>query len=64
VAAGLDIDDLVPDPMTQFERWYAEALDRLGRAGLNFGWLELRRQVRVVGDVERTADAEVYLATR
>jgi pyridoxamine 5'-phosphate oxidase len=116
VAAGLDIDDLAPDPLTQFERWYAEAvesgiwepnsmvvatvddegfpearfvllksfdadgfvfytnydsakgeaLDRLGRAGLNFGWLELRRQVRLVGDVERTSDAEAeaYFATR
>lgn len=36
----------------------ATTLDATGRAGLTFGWLPLRRQVRVVGHVARVADAE------
>ncbi len=28
--AGLDIDDLHPDPITQFNRWYTQAEEATG----------------------------------
>jgi pyridoxamine 5'-phosphate oxidase len=42
------------------------ALDATGRAGLTFGWLPLRRQVRIVGSVERVAETQSneYFARR
>lgn len=44
----------------------ATALDKTGRAGLTFGWLPLRRQVRIVGSVKRVAETESdeYFALR
>ncbi len=113
--AGLEIDDLDPDPMRQWRRWYDAAHDfgiaepnamtlstvdlqgapdarivlvrgaELGFtfftnyesvkshqmtarpiAAGTFGWLELHRQVRVRGSVERVADrtSDEYFATR
>jgi pyridoxamine 5'-phosphate oxidase len=43
---------------TNYESDKAVALDASGRAALTFGWLPLRRQVRIVGDVERTSAGE------
>jgi pyridoxamine 5'-phosphate oxidase len=114
--AGLDVADLDPDPLRQWQRWYDEAvaagvtepnamaLSTLGEDGVPdvrfvlvrgvdarglafytnltsvkagqlvahpsaaaaFGWLQLHRQVRVRGTVERVADAEAdaYFASR
>jgi pyridoxamine 5'-phosphate oxidase len=113
--AGLDRDDLHPDPMTQWQRWYDEAesagvtepnamtLSTIGADGIPdsrvvlargadergfvfytnlesvksrqleaggasavFAWLDLHRQVRVRGSVERVSDAESdgYFASR
>lgn len=114
--AGLDVADVLPDPMAQWQRWYAEAaeagcvephafvlstIDEEGwpqsryllvrgadergftfftnyesakshqlaaepRAAMLFTWLQLHRQVRVVGEVERVPDAESdeYFASR
>ncbi len=44
----------------------AAALEATGRACLTFGWLSLRRQVRVHGTVERTTreESEAYFARR
>jgi pyridoxamine 5'-phosphate oxidase len=115
-SAGLDVADLDPDPLRQWQRWYDEAvaagvtepnamaLSTLGEdgvpdvryvlvrgvdergfafytnlastkarqlqahrvAGAAFGWLELHRQVRIRGAVERVTDAEAdaYFASR
>ncbi len=115
-SAGLDVGDVDPDPVVQWQRWYAEAVaaavtepnamavSTLGEdgvpdvryvlvrgadergfafytnlasakarqlqahraAGAAFGWLELHRQVRIRGSVERVADAEAdaYFASR
>lgn len=51
---------------TNFDSDKGVALDGSGRAGLVFGWLELRRQVRVAGEVLRTTDVEsaAYFAQR
>jgi pyridoxamine 5'-phosphate oxidase len=114
--AGLDLADLDPDPMRQWQRWYDEAvaagvtepnamaLSTAGSDGLPdvrfvlvrgvdarglafytnlasakalqleahpaaaaaFGWLQLHRQVRVRGCVERVSGAEedAYFASR
>lgn len=114
--AGLDIADVLPDPMAQWHRWYAEAseagcvepnafvlgtvaddgypqsryllvrgadehgftfftnyesakshqLNHLPRAAMLFTWLQLHRQVRVVGEVHRVPDEESdeYFASR
>jgi pyridoxamine 5'-phosphate oxidase len=114
--AGLDLADLDPDPMRQWQRWYDEAvaagvtepnamaLSTAGTDGLPdvrfvlvrgvdarglafytnlasskalqleahpaaavaFGWLQLHRQVRVRGRVERVSGAEedAYFASR
>jgi pyridoxamine 5'-phosphate oxidase len=114
--AGLDVDDLDPDPMVQWQRWHADAfevgvaepnamtlgtvdvdgtpdarivlvrgadargfafftnyasvksrqLDALGAASAVFSWLDLHRQVRVRGSVERLDDAssDAYFASR
>jgi pyridoxamine 5'-phosphate oxidase len=114
--AGLDLADLDPDPMRQWQRWYDEAvaasvtepnamaLSTMGTEGLPdvrfvlvrgvdqrglafytnlgsakarqleahpaaaaaFGWLQLHRQVRVRGRVERVSGAEedAYFASR
>lgn len=114
--AGLDIADVLPDPMAQWQRWYAEAseagcvepnafvlstidgegwpqsryllvrgadergftfftnynsaksrqLGDEGRGAMLFTWLQLHRQVRVVGEVERVPDEESdeYFASR
>jgi pyridoxamine 5'-phosphate oxidase len=115
-SAGLDVADLDPDPLRQWQRWYDEAvaagvtepnamaLSTIGEdgapdvryvlvrgvddrgfafytnlastkarqlqahpaAGAAFGWLELHRQVRIRGAVERVTDAEAdaYFASR
>jgi pyridoxamine 5'-phosphate oxidase len=115
-SAGLDVADLDPDPLRQWQRWYDEAvaagvtepnamalstsgadgapdvrfvlvrgvderglafytnlasakalqLDAHPVAAVAFGWLELHRQVRVRGSVERVTDAEAdaYFASR
>lgn len=114
--AGLDVADLAADPMEQWLRWHADALDAgvaepnamtlstvdeegvpdarmvLVRnadadgftfftnydsvksrqlaahpvAAATFGWLDLHRQVRVRGTIERVSDAESddYFASR
>jgi pyridoxamine 5'-phosphate oxidase len=114
--AGLDLPDVLPDPMAQWRRWYSEAseagcvepnafvLGTIGedgfpqsryllvrgadaagfsfftnyesaksremaaepRASMLFTWLQLHRQVRVVGEVHRVDDAESdeYFASR
>jgi len=114
--AGLDVADLDPDPLRQWQRWYDEAVaagatepnamalatvgqdgapdvryvlvrgvderglafytnltsskaEQLGAhpvAAAAFGWLQLHRQVRVRGRVERVPDAESdsYFASR
>lgn len=115
-SAGIDVGDLDPDPLRQWQRWYDEAVaagvtepnamalstsgadgapdvrfvlvrgvDRRGLAFYTnlasakalqldahpvaaavFGWLELHRQVRVRGSVERVSDADAddYFASR
>jgi pyridoxamine 5'-phosphate oxidase len=114
--AGLDLPDVLPDPIAQWHRWYTDAsdagcvepnafvlgtVDQAGwpqsryllvrgadergftfftnydsaksrqltdepRASLLFTWLQLHRQVRVTGRVERVPDAESdeYYASR
>jgi pyridoxamine 5'-phosphate oxidase len=114
--AGLDVADLDPDPLRQWQRWYDDAVaagatepnamalatvgedgapdvryvlvrgvderglafytnltsskaDQLGAhpvAAAAFGWLQLHRQVRARGRVERVTDAEsdAYFASR
>jgi pyridoxamine 5'-phosphate oxidase len=51
---------------TNFESAKARDLDQVGLAALTFGWLELHRQVRVQGSVERLSDEEsdAYFASR
>jgi pyridoxamine 5'-phosphate oxidase len=115
-SAGLDVADLDPDPLRQWERWYDEAVAAgvtepnamaLATAGEDgapdvrfvlvrgvdvrgfafytnltsakavqiqarplaaaaFGWLQLHRQVRMRGRLERVSDAEAdaYFASR
>jgi pyridoxamine 5'-phosphate oxidase len=115
-SAGLDVADIDPDPVRQWQRWYDEAAaagvtepnamalstagvdgvpdvrfvlvrgaDERGfafytnltsvkarqlvaqpSAGAAFGWLQLQRQVRIRGAVERVSDAEAdaYFASR
>ncbi len=114
--AGLDVADVLADPIEQWHRWYAEAagagcvepnafvlgtidadgfpqsryllargVDQRGlvfftnydsaksaeltahpQASMLFTWLQLHRQLRVVGTVERASDEEsdAYFATR
>ena len=114
--AGLDVADIDPAPVVQWQRWFAEAeragcvepnafvlstvdhdgwpqsryllvrgadaegfvfftnyesaksrdLDDVGRAAMLFTWLQLHRQVRVVGTVSRVSEAESdeYFASR
>ena len=113
---GLEVGDLADEPMEQWQRWYAQAVDAgcvepnafvLGtvdldggpdaryvlarsadehgfafhtnyestksrqllaepRASAVFGWLQLHRQVRVIGTVELldVADSDAYFASR
>lgn len=113
---GLDVDDVYPDPMLQWQRWHDEAFDAgvaepnamtLATIGLDgapdsrivlargadergfafytnysgaksrqldshpfasavFGWLDLHRQVRVRGLVERVSsdESDAYFASR
>lgn len=113
---GLDADDLAPDPISQWRRWYADAsaarvaepnamtvatvgadgvpdarvvlcrgtddeslvfytnyhsaksaqLDTTPAAAAVFAWLDLHRQVRVRGRVERVAadESDVYFSSR
>ncbi len=51
---------------TNLESDKAAALDGSRRAALTFGWLPLRRQVRVLGTVDRVSDDEAddYFAQR
>jgi pyridoxamine 5'-phosphate oxidase len=115
-SAGLDVADIDPDPVRQWQRWYDEAvaagvtephamaLSSAGEDGVPdvrfvlvrgvdergfafytnltsvkarqlaahpsaaaaFGWLQLHRQVRLRGTVERVtdADADAYFASR
>jgi pyridoxamine 5'-phosphate oxidase len=114
--AGLDVGDLLPDPLQQWQRWFEQAtaagcvepnafvlgtvdadgvpqtryllargvderglsfftnyrsaksaqLDRHPTATMLFTWLQLHRQVRVVGTAERLPEAEsdAYFASR
>jgi pyridoxamine 5'-phosphate oxidase len=114
--AGLDIDDVDPDPVVQWQRWHADAfeagvaepnamtlgtvdadgtpdarlvlvrgaeergfefftnynsvksrqLEALGAASAVFSWLDLHRQVRVRGSVERldAESSDEYFASR
>lgn len=114
--AGLDLADVVSNPIEQWQRWYADAheadctepnafvlatvdsegwpqsryllvrgadargfsfftnydsaksqqLTETGRASMLFTWLQLHRQVRVVGEVERLPEQESddYFASR
>lgn len=114
--AGLDIADVLDDPIEQWHRWYADAagagcvephafvlgtvdvlgypqsryllargvdsrgflfytnyqsaksaeLEAAGKASMLFTWLQLHRQLRVVGTVERASDEEsdAYFASR
>jgi pyridoxamine 5'-phosphate oxidase len=114
--AGLDVDDVDPDPMVQWQRWHADAfevgvaepnamtlgtvdtdgtpdarivlvrgadergfafftnyesvksrqLEALGAASAVFSWLDLHRQVRVRGSVERLdpESSDTYFASR
>lgn len=114
--AGLDVADVAPDPLSQWQRWYADAsaagvtepnamtvattgldghpdarvvlargvdqrsvvfytnlesaksrqLDTHPSAAAVFAWLDLHRQVRLRGLVERVADgeADAYFASR
>jgi pyridoxamine 5'-phosphate oxidase len=114
--AGLDVDDVDPDPVVQWQRWHADAfeagvaepnamtlgtvdadgtpdarlvlvrgaeergfefftnynsvksrqLEALGAASAVFSWLDLHRQVRVRGSVERldAESSDEYFATR
>lgn len=114
--AGLDVSDVAADPLTQWQRWYADASSAgvtephamtVATVGLDghpdarvvlargvdersivfytnlasaksrqlaadpyasavFAWLDLHRQVRLRGPVERVGDAEadLYFATR
>jgi pyridoxamine 5'-phosphate oxidase len=114
--AGLDIGDVDPDPVLQWQRWHADAfeagvaepnamtlgtidadglpdarivlvrgadqrgftfftnyesvksrqMEALGAASGVFGWLDLHRQVRTRGKVERLDDesSDAYFATR
>ena len=43
---------------TNYESDKGSAIDATGRASLNFGWLPLRRQVRIDGTAERTSSEE------
>ena len=115
-SAGLDIGDVVADPIAQWNAWYEQAssagcvepnafvlstvdaegypqaryllargaddrgfafytnyesaksahLATEGRAAMTFTWLQLHRQVRVVGDVEMlsSAESDAYFASR
>lgn len=115
-SAGFDVADADPDPLVQWQRWYADAADAGcvepnacvlstvdadgwpqsryvlvrgvdergfafytnyesaksdelagdGRAAMLFTWLQLHRQVRVVGTVERLPadESDVYFASR
>lgn len=114
--SGLDVADVAPDPLTQWQRWYADAsaagvtepnamtvatvgldghpdarvvlargvdersvvfytnlestksrqLDAHPAASAVFAWLDLHRQVRLRGAIERVADrdADAYFASR
>ena len=114
--SGLDVADVAPDPLTQWQRWYADAsaagvtepnamtvatvgldghpdarvvlargvdersvvfytnlesaksrqLDAHPSASAVFAWLDLHRQVRLRGAIERVADADAdaYFASR
>jgi pyridoxamine 5'-phosphate oxidase len=51
---------------TNYTSAKGRALDTTGRAALTFSWSEVRRQVRVVGHVERASgdESDAYFATR
>ena len=51
---------------TNYESHKAEALETSGRAALTFGWLPLRRQVRIQGTVARVSadESDDYFARR
>jgi pyridoxamine 5'-phosphate oxidase len=61
---GLDERGLVF--FTNYESAKARDLDEVGLAALTLGWLELHRQVRVVGRAERlpAEQSDAYFATR
>ena len=61
-----DVDDAGFTFFTNFESTKSRQLDDRPTAAIVFGWLQLHRQVRVRGTVERVADAEsnAYFATR
>ena len=51
---------------TNYRSAKGRAIDHVGRAGLTFSWIELRRQVRVVGEAQRLDDdvSAAYFASR
>jgi pyridoxamine 5'-phosphate oxidase len=51
---------------TNYASTKARAIEATGRAALLFAWVEVRRQVRIVGTIERVSEAESdeYFATR
>jgi pyridoxamine 5'-phosphate oxidase len=61
-----DVDQAGFTFFTNYESTKSRQLDGHRRAAAVFGWLQLHRQVRVRGAVERVADAEsdAYFATR
>jgi pyridoxamine 5'-phosphate oxidase len=61
---SVDVDGFVF--YTNYRSAKGRALDHSGRAALAFGWLELRRQVRVIGTVTKTSREEsaAYFAQR
>ncbi|HEY5876961.1 MAG TPA: pyridoxamine 5'-phosphate oxidase [Ilumatobacteraceae bacterium] len=61
-----DVDENGFTFFTNYESAKSRQLDDHPRAAIVFGWLQLHRQVRVRGTVERVADAEsdAYFATR
>ena len=61
-----DVDEAGFTFFTNYESTKSRQLDSDRRAAAVFGWLQLHRQVRVRGAVERVADAEsdAYFATR
>ncbi|MEE9415617.1 MAG: pyridoxamine 5'-phosphate oxidase, partial [Acidimicrobiales bacterium] len=51
------IDNCTFTFFTNYESDKARALDTTGKAALTFSWLELHRQVRIVGPCTRTSEA-------
>ncbi|MGI9622373.1 MAG: pyridoxamine 5'-phosphate oxidase [Acidimicrobiales bacterium] len=61
---AFDLDGFVF--FTNYDSYKAAAFATTGRAALTFGWLPLRRQVRIVGSIEETSaeESDQYFASR